>query len=256
MTTIYGYIRVSSDAQADSGLGLAAQGSRIKEEAARIAKRHKLAVGKIFRDAAISATRTAFFERPGGRELNRWLQTGDHVVIAKLDRAFRSQRDCVITCDAWMDRGVIVHILDLGMDTDTPTGRMMLGLLSSIAQWEAARIGERMRDALIEVRRAGRASNGHRILGYSIGRNGQLSPLKSERAAGRRAAKLRADGLLLHEIAARLTAEKHRRAGGKKWNPQAVNRLIFALRSGWPIYTLPAKIAARKKSRRKLANCR
>lgn len=233
--TIYGYIRVSSDQQADSGLSLSAQSATIKEAAKRLAKQHSLMIGKIFRDPAVSATRFALFARVGGCSLNNALAKGDHVVIAKLDRAFRSQRDCVLTCESWMARGVIVHMLDIGVDTDTPLGRMLIGILSTIAQWEAARIGERIRDANQSRRTQGKSTNGHRIHGYKICR-GKLVPDKTERSIARRMVAMRENGKILREIAEHFNGRKIRRPSGKAWNPQAVNRMIARHKRRWPVF--------------------
>jgi site-specific DNA recombinase len=233
--TIYGYVRVSSDQQADSGLSLSAQSERIREAAKRLAKQHGLSIGKVFRDPAVSASRFAFLARDGGCELNRALRKGDHVVIAKLDRAFRSQRDCVLTCEAWMSRGVIVHMLDIGVDTDTPLGRMLIGILSTIAQWEAARIGERIRDANQSRRSQGRSTNGQRIHGYKICR-GKLVPDKVERSIAKRMVAMREKGKFLREIAEHFNRLRIRRPSGKPWNPQAVNRMIVRHKNGWPIF--------------------
>ncbi len=233
--TVYGYVRVSSEQQADSGLSLSAQSERIRDAAKRLAKQHGLVVGKIYRDPAVSASRFAFLARHGGCELNKALHKGDHVVIAKLDRAFRSQRDCVVTCEAWMSRGVVVHMLDIGVDTDTPLGRMLIGILSTIAQWEAARIGERIRDANRSRRSQGKATNGQRIHGYKICR-GKLIPDKVERSIAKRMAAMREKGKLLREIAEHFNLQKIRRPSGKAWNPQAVNRMIARHKSGWPVF--------------------
>lgn len=226
---------MSSEQQADSGLSLSAQSERIRESAKRLAKQHGLAVGKIYRDPAVSASRFDFLARDGGRELNKALRKGDHVVIAKLDRAFRSQRDCVLTCESWMSRGVIVHMLDIGVDTDTPLGRMLIGILSTIAQWEAARIGERIREANVSRRKQGKATNGHRIYGYKIYR-GKLVPDKIERSIGSRMVAMREKGKILREIAEHFNQKKIRRPSGKAWNPQAVNRMIARQKKGWPIF--------------------
>jgi DNA invertase Pin-like site-specific DNA recombinase len=246
MPTIYGYIRVSSDSQADSGLSLDSQQARIRDESARLAKTLRCRIGDVFRDPAVSATRTPLLARTGGAALDSVLHAGDHVVIAKLDRAFRSQRDCVNTCESWISRGVTIHILDLGVDTATPTGRMMMGMLSSIAQWEAARIGERIRDAMAENRRRGRPPNGRRLLGYRLV-GGKLQPFGRERQIARKARRMRENGMLLKQIAQRLNAARIRRPNGRKWTHQAVARLLFALSHGWPNYTMPSKIAARRR---------
>lgn len=234
--SLYGYIRVSSDHQADSGLGLKAQTDQIRDAFRRLVSRYKLRVAEIISDPAISATRRPLLMRDGGKRLDSLLQAGDHLVIAKLDRAFRSQRDCVLTCEAWIDRGVVIHFLDIGVGTDTPMGRMMMGILSTVAQWESARIGERIRDAKAAQRSTGHTTNGQRVLGYRVLR-GKLVPFPAERRLGTRAALWRSKGKLLREIAELFNRQKIKRPLSRaKWNPQSINRLIERHKAGWPSY--------------------
>lgn len=232
---IYGYTRVSTERQADSGLSLDAQRERIEEAQRRLARQHQATVGAIYADPGVSATRHALISRPQGGQLDARLLAGDHVVIAKLDRAFRSQRDCVVTCERWMQRGVSVHMLDISVDTDTATGQVLIGILSVIAQWEATRIGERNREAKAAMRARGLSSNGARRLGYHLRRGGRLRPHQQERQIAQRIRRLRRNGHSWPTIAARLDAAGVKRPGGQKhWTPQAVSRLHEALEAGWP----------------------
>lgn len=234
---VYGYIRVSTGGQEESALGLEAQTRSIQGCAARLAEHHSLSIGQLYQDA-VSASRYPIRQREAGSRLDRTLQRGDHVVIAKLDRAFRNQRDCLLTVGDWIERGIVVHFLDLGVATNTPLGQMMMGIMAAIAQWEATRIGERIREAVASARARGYSSNGKRIHGYTVSRRGKLIPLASERALGKRAAGLRSKGWLLREIAEKFQGEKIRRpsaARSSKWNPQVVRRLIIAHEAGWPM---------------------
>ena len=245
--TVYGYIRVSSDRQAESGLSLKAQTDLIRAAARLAAKRHGVRVGRIFRDPAVSATKRPLLGRPGGRALNDTLRDGDHLVIAKLDRAFRSARDCLNTSEAWIARGITIHFLDLGVETATPAGRLMLSILAAIAQWESSRIGERIRDAHQAAIAAGRSPVGHRVLGYRLTRGNRLEPLASERRIGRRMAKLRAEGRTLRHIANEFNRRKNFRPGGRRWTVQAVNRMVVASRAGWPRYARLAHARTRRR---------
>lgn len=233
--TVYGYARVSTTQQAESGLSLEAQRERIADERRRLCKSKKLAAGKTYSDAGVSATRYGMLARPAGGQLDSVLRPGDHVIIAKLDRGFRSTRDCVVTLERWTDRGVTTHLLDLGVSTDTPLGRMLIGILSTIAQWEASRIGERNRDKAAAMKARGLACNGHRRLGYRLAAGGRLVPAPAERKLGRRIVRWRdRSEMLWQEIVDRLRRERARRPNGRSWTPQAVHRLYHACRAGWP----------------------
>ena len=232
MPTAYGYLRVSSDAQAASGLGLDAQLQRIQAEQGRL-EAAGASVGPVYRDEAVSAVRHAMRERPAGSALDAAVQAGDHVCIAMLDRAFRTQRDAAVTLEAWLSRGVTVHLLDIGADTSTPLGQLTVGILAAVAQWESQRIGERIRDAKAVQRRAGRATNGRARLGYRLLRGGHLRPDGRQRRIHRSIAAWRHKGWLLREIAERLNRTSRLRPGARPWNCQSVSRALHARLSGY-----------------------
>jgi DNA invertase Pin-like site-specific DNA recombinase len=103
LSSIYGYARVSTSMQADEGYSLDAQSRLIRDEAKRIKSARFV---KVFRDPAVSGARYPLIARDAGRELDKALKRGDHVIFAKLDRAFRSVLDCVTTLERWTARGV------------------------------------------------------------------------------------------------------------------------------------------------------
>ena len=231
---VCGYIRVSTDRQAESGLSLTAQRDQVRTQAAALAQRLHLRIGKIHEERGVSASKHPLLLRPAGSQLDEARQAGDHVVIAKLDRAFRSVRDCIVTCERWTERGVTIHILDIGMETSTPTGRLMLGLLSAIAQWEAARMGERIREAAAVRRSRGLSTNGHRRLGYRVARACRLVPWPEERAIAARIVRLRAAKKSCKAIAALLHTARVKRPSGGSWDGQSVWRLHAAAKAKWP----------------------
>jgi len=229
----YGYLRVSSDAQVASGLGLDAQLQRILAEQDRLHAGGAI-IGQVYRDEAVSAVRHAMRERPAGSALDATVQAGDHVCIAMLDRAFRTQRDAVTTLESWLARGVVVHLLDIGSDTSTPIGQLTVGILAAVAQWESQRLGERIRDAKAAQRRAGRSTNGRPRLGYRLLPGGYLRPDARQRRIHRSIAVLRTRGWRLCEIAEHLNHTSRRRPGARRWTCQAVSRALDARRTGYP----------------------
>lgn len=188
-----------------------------------------------------------FARRPSAGQIFKRAKRGDHLVIAKLDRGFRSTKDCLLTLEAFENRGVIVHLLDINVDTSTPMGKLLIGIMSAVAQWEAQRIGERIRDAFRArlQRNPNRAVTAVRIVGYAIDADGNLSPHAEERAAGSIAATLRDSGLNYFQIAAELNNKSFRRPANPKgpkaqrvdrqWTPNSVKLLIQRARAGWPI---------------------
>src|SRR5688572_11404406 len=143
------YARVSTYSQHEDGYGLDAQ-----REACQRYITYKQLPQPIpaFVDEPVSAM-VPFLQRKAGRDLHFKLQRGDHLVIAKLDRAFRDTEDTLYMNRQWKDLGVIVHYLDMNCDTSTPFGEFMLTLNAAFAKMERRKIGERTMEALAALRR-------------------------------------------------------------------------------------------------------
>ena len=246
--SVYGYIRVSTDSQAESGLSLDAQRDIVRRKMDEVSRTRGARLGRVFCDAAVSASRILFRKRPAGGQLFERVRRGDHIVIAKLDRGFRSTRDCLDTLECWRRRGVTVHILDIGVDTSSVGGQLLIGIMSTIAQWESQRIGERIRDAFAARRAANPdvAVTAVRVIGYSIDhRTRRLRPHAEERAAGRMASQLRDRGWTYQEIANDLNRRGYVRPANpfgpksqrqaRPWTSYSVRHLIDRCRRGWPI---------------------
>lgn len=95
-----------------------------------------------------------FSERPEGRYLWAALQPGDHLVFPKIDRGFRSVADGSMTINALHQRGVIIHIVDLNVDTTTPLGQFFLNVLMSMAQLERDFASTRTKEVLASLMEA------------------------------------------------------------------------------------------------------
>ena len=229
--SIYGYVRVSHDRQASSGLSIAAQAKRIKEHALTI-RGHKLV--RIFTDSAVSASRKPLLARPQGGDLDQALEAGDHVVIAKLDRAFRRLADFAVILEQWQNRGVYVHLLDIGVDTSTLAGKLLAGVMASVAALESGRIAERIRDAKAVMRASGRSTNGRAVIGYRTIRR-LLVPDPGARRIARRIIRLSSNGRSNPEIAALLNRRSLRTCDGRPWTHQAVWRVQRAARHKFPV---------------------
>jgi len=78
------------------------------------------------------------------------------VVCWRLDRLGRNLRHLVLLLDDWQSRGVSFVTLGEGIDTSTPAGRLVAGVLGSIAEFERARIQERIHAGLARARAQGK----------------------------------------------------------------------------------------------------
>ena len=205
---VVGYIRVSTDEQGASGLGLEAQRRLIEEEC----RRRGWDLVQTFEDAGASGK--SLGGRPalsGALEAVR-SHSSDALVVAKLDRLSRSLLDFATLMEAARKEGWALVALDLGVDTTTPAGEMLASVLASFAQYERRLIGQRTKDALAVKRRQG----------VRLGR-----PLAIENAVVRRIAEARAAGLSLRAIAEKLNVDAVPTGhGGAKWHASTVNSVL------------------------------
>jgi len=108
--------------------------------------------GKIFHDV-MSGARD---DRPGFAECMQYLREGDTLIVWRLDRLGRNMRSIINTLHELTQRGVTVRSLHDGVDTSTSTGRMVAGILMSIAEYERELVRERTALKLEHARKSGR----------------------------------------------------------------------------------------------------
>lgn len=81
---------------------------------------------------------------------------GDTIVVTKLDRLARSVRHLGEIVDELESKKVDLRILDLGLDTSTATGKLMLNVLGSVAQFEREMMLERQREGIAKAKALGK----------------------------------------------------------------------------------------------------
>src|ERR1700733_91927 len=149
MKTI-GYVRVSTDKQADRGVSLEAQAEKIRA----MAVVHKANLMDIIVDGGGSAKS---LNRPGMERLLALVDAGEvqPVIIAKLDRLTRSVKDLCTLLERFERRSVALISVAESLDTGSAAGRRVLDIMTAVSQWEREAIGERTRDALCHKRNQG-----------------------------------------------------------------------------------------------------
>lgn len=85
-----------------------------------------------------------------------YLRDGDTFIVTKLDRLARSVPDLVRIVDMIASKGASLKIMNLNLDTTTPTGKLMLNLLGSIAQFERELMLERQREGIAKAKADGK----------------------------------------------------------------------------------------------------
>lgn len=85
-----------------------------------------------------------------------FIREGDVFIVTSIDRLARSIRDLMVILDAIEKKKVVLKILDLGLDTSTPTGRLIIGVLGSVAQFEREIMLERQREGIAKAKALGK----------------------------------------------------------------------------------------------------
>lgn len=154
MSKALGYVRVSTEQQAREGLSPEAQRHAIQE----YCKGRGLPPPAFYEDMGISG-KIPLVDRTAGGRLVGDLRPGDHLVVMKMDRAFRGVTDFRHWLDQWARDDINVHVINFygnTIDPRTAMGRMFYTFLAAFAEYEREMISERIKEAYAELRRLGR----------------------------------------------------------------------------------------------------
>ena len=146
LTMIYGYSRVSTKGQAKDGNSLEAQEKALKDAGVEI----------IFSDA-FTGTKT---NRPELDKLINELKTGDKIIITKLDRIARSATKGFELIESLIEKGIHVHVLNMGLMDNTPTGKLIRHIMLAFAEFERDMIVERTQEGKSVAKATGKLKDG------------------------------------------------------------------------------------------------
>jgi DNA invertase Pin-like site-specific DNA recombinase len=99
---------------------------------------------------------SALAERPQLRAALNFCRNGDALVVTKLDRLARSTSNLQAIIHEIEEKGIMLRILNLGADTATPTGKLLLNTLGAIAQFEREIMLERQREGIEKAKADGK----------------------------------------------------------------------------------------------------
>ena len=136
---LVGYARTST---ADQAAGFKSQ----------IAELQRAGCEKIFAEQVSAVA----LERPELEAALEFVRDGDVLMVTKLDRLARSVTHFSQLSENLTKKGVALRILAMNLDTSTPTGQLMLNVLSSVAQFERELLLERQREGIRKAKEAGK----------------------------------------------------------------------------------------------------
>jgi DNA invertase Pin-like site-specific DNA recombinase len=241
-----GYVRVSTEQQAESGLGLEAQRASITAAAARLG----LELRRVYEDAAISGS-LSIAQRPILMLAVSSLRRGDVLLVAKRDRLARSMfAVMVIEQDIEKHGARIVSAAGEGTDNDNPDSVFFRGIIDLAAQYERSIGRARTKNALAAKRAKGDRSGelpfgfqlaadadrvharGCHTHGISVascpcgGRVVQLEPAPIEQRIVARIDELHAEGYTVRQIADDLNRHGWTTRKGTAWRFEYVARTL------------------------------
>lgn len=215
------YLRVSTEAQENSGLGLEAQQAAIEVAAAKLG----LSVAEVFTDALSGGL--ALEHRPALLAAIDALGAGDTLLVGKRDRLGRDVMHVSMIQRLVERKGArIVSAAGEGTDDDSPTGQLMRGIIDCFAEYERQIIRHRTKAAMQAAKRRGQRV-GTVPFGMALGPDGRsLVANPDERVVLTEIHRLRNRGLALFTIAEELNARGWRNRQGRPWLANFIGQLL------------------------------
>jgi DNA invertase Pin-like site-specific DNA recombinase len=224
---VVAYVRVSTDGQGRSGLGLDAQRAAVTAYAEGQG-------GRVIAEyTEVESGKRA--DRPElAKAITHARSAGARLVVAKLDRLARNARFLL----GLVESGADVAFCDLPTIPAGPAGKFVLGVMAQVAELEAGLIGARTRDALAALKARGKklgAANPRcRNLTDAARAKGRALAVTTRKAGaagfaadlGPQIAELADAGRSLRQIAATLNDRGYETRRGKRWTAGAVRRVL------------------------------
>lgn len=224
---IYGYTRVSTSEQACDGR------SSLEDQERRITGAALMrggSVDRVFSDPGVSGA-VPVEERPAGRQMMTRLVAGDTLIVAKMDRLFRSALDALATAQRLQEHGVKLILADMGTDPVTENGvaKLFFTMLAAFAEFERNRIAERVADGKRAKKAKGGFTGGGAPYGWTKvgdGATASLTRNAGEQNTIAQVLMLRAAGIPLRVISDRLAAAGLKSRNGKPFHQNQIKRII------------------------------
>lgn len=223
MLKAVGYIRVSTEDQAQEGVSLDAQAAKIRAWC----ELNGYTLSDVHVDAGLSGKRAD--NRPGLQDaISAACRDQAALVVYSLSRLARSTRDAINISEQLGKAGADLVSISEKIDTTTAAGKMVFRMLAVLAEFERDQVAERTSLAL-QHKRANGELVGSVPYGRALAADGvHLVADPAEVAIIRAAREYAAAGLSLRKIGERLAADGMLPRKGGAWHPQCVKYLLAA----------------------------
>lgn len=220
MATAIGYIRVSTEGQAQDGVSLDAQRAKL----AAWADLNGYTMGAVYEDAGISGKSAD--NRPGLQAALHAARRGDALVVYSLSRLARSTKDTIAISERLDKAGADLVSLSERIDTTTAAGKMVFRMLAVLAEFERDQISERTATAM-----QFKKTKGERVgavpYGYDLTEDGvNLAENAAEQSVIQQARELHESGLSLRKIAAELDRRGLHARNGQPFQATQIQRMV------------------------------
>lgn len=218
MKKAIGYIRVSTDRQAQEGVSLDAQRARIEQWC----QQNGYHLQEVFVDAGLSGKSMA--KRPALLKCLKEARRGMALVVYSLSRLARSTKDTLAISEQLTQAGADLVSLSEKLDTTTAAGKLMFQMLAILAEFERNVTSERTKGALAHMK-----ANLNKYATVPFGfseKSGKLTPLESECLIVSEAIAKREAGFSYAQIAKWLNDGGVTGKKGGQWHPSTVRYMI------------------------------
>ena len=218
-TRVVGYLRVSTEIQADEGYSLIAQ----RQDIERYCQLYNLELIDIITDEGESACN---LERSGIQRALKMLSAGlaEGLIVAKLDRLTRSVSDLGYLLKEYFTKYTLMSVADK-IDTSSASGRLVLNIVVSVSQWEREAISERTKKVLQHKKNNGERT-GNIPYGKKLSDDGlMLTENKQEIEILNRIKELRAEGMPLQDIRLQLSFDGYYTRPGNPFTLSQISKL-------------------------------
>ena len=219
MKQAIGYIRVSTEQQANEGVSLEAQKAKIA--AWCVTNGYELV--NVFVDAGISGK--SMDKRPGLQDAMKALKKGMALVSYSLSRLARSTKDALSIGETVAKRKADMVSLSEQIDTTTAAGKMMFQMLAVLAEFERNLVAERTTNALQHKKATNQKYTNITPYGFEA-IEGRLVQVQAEAAIVAEIQAARASGNTLQSIADTLNGRGIPTKTGKQWQPATIHLLM------------------------------